>query len=498
VQREANEPRTSRSADSLTDALAAELRRLRTRSGKTLRELEEITFSSDSALSRYLSGKAVPPWSVVQELCRVGGGNPDAVRTLWEHARRARSAARDGTNATVRKDAAASGTTPNPPVVEIGAAALATHVRDIRKDITQSEKRIKRTLAWVVLALSLVVQLAVASSGPHRVSAAAAPGYPPASPSTSASTSASPATSSTAASPSGAASVSGLVSPSCASAAPGPGLPSGKPLGPDANDSGTAAGMVRELYADVSGWRSRDTGLPATTLSVVHRGGMRPEILAIQDGMLRRYHNNDGTGWKVDDTGIAALAVSAASAGSTRLLIAIIGTNGTLQQVVQDPAWRTIDTGIRVRAISAVYTANQQMQVIATDDRDNLLQAYVDGDAWKVGRIGLRVNAIAAVYMGGQWPQVMATDNDGRLLQIYGDDTGWHARDTTVRLARNSALAAVNMGGNWPTAMATDSAGRLLYIFGDVIGWHSENTGQRAAAVAAVDTGETCPYTIVA
>jgi transcriptional regulator with XRE-family HTH domain len=60
------------------EALAVELRKLRKLSGKSLRELEQATLSSDSALSRYLSGQAVPPWQVVEALCRLGGGSPDA------------------------------------------------------------------------------------------------------------------------------------------------------------------------------------------------------------------------------------------------------------------------------------------------------------------------------------------------------------------------------------------------------------------------------------
>jgi porphobilinogen synthase len=70
--------------------LAAELRRLRNRSGQSLRELANTTFASDSSLSRYLAGHSVPPWPVVEALCRIGGGDPAQLRTLWEQARKTR------------------------------------------------------------------------------------------------------------------------------------------------------------------------------------------------------------------------------------------------------------------------------------------------------------------------------------------------------------------------------------------------------------------------
>ncbi|WP_442933583.1 helix-turn-helix domain-containing protein [Micromonospora sp. CPCC 206060] len=72
------EPRRGRRRTGPSDrdlnALATELRLLRERSGMTLRELERHTYASDSALSRYLAGRALPPWEVVEALCRQGGG----------------------------------------------------------------------------------------------------------------------------------------------------------------------------------------------------------------------------------------------------------------------------------------------------------------------------------------------------------------------------------------------------------------------------------------
>ena len=75
---------------SSADDLAGRLRSLRARSGKTLRELQSVTFASDSALSRYLSGRAVPPWNVVAALCEQAGVDSAGLRPVWTRARAAR------------------------------------------------------------------------------------------------------------------------------------------------------------------------------------------------------------------------------------------------------------------------------------------------------------------------------------------------------------------------------------------------------------------------
>ncbi|MGY4645221.1 helix-turn-helix domain-containing protein [Cellulomonas sp. URHB0016] len=70
--------------------LAEELCDLRRTAGKSLKELERATATSDSSLSRYFAGTAVPPWSVVEALCRTGERSPQELRELWEEARRER------------------------------------------------------------------------------------------------------------------------------------------------------------------------------------------------------------------------------------------------------------------------------------------------------------------------------------------------------------------------------------------------------------------------
>ena len=73
------------------DRLAAELRTLRDLTGKSLRELEKSTHTSDSSLSRYLSGQALPPWPVVEALATAAGRDTERLRTLWSAARQTRN-----------------------------------------------------------------------------------------------------------------------------------------------------------------------------------------------------------------------------------------------------------------------------------------------------------------------------------------------------------------------------------------------------------------------
>ena len=70
--------------------LAEELQRLRVRSGKSLRELAVCTHSSDSSLSRYLTGQVVPPWRTVETLCGAADEDPGTVKALWNQARSVR------------------------------------------------------------------------------------------------------------------------------------------------------------------------------------------------------------------------------------------------------------------------------------------------------------------------------------------------------------------------------------------------------------------------
>lgn len=79
-----------------TDAvgrLAEHLRAMREELGMSLKELESRTHTSDSSLSRYLSGKAAAPWPVVVALCELADRDPASIRPVWEQARNLQSAA---------------------------------------------------------------------------------------------------------------------------------------------------------------------------------------------------------------------------------------------------------------------------------------------------------------------------------------------------------------------------------------------------------------------
>ncbi|HEU5354897.1 MAG TPA: helix-turn-helix transcriptional regulator [Actinocrinis sp.] len=64
-------------------ALARALREMHKRSNRTLRAVERDISISDSTLSRYFRGKAVPSWSTVEKICASFGEDPATVRHLW-------------------------------------------------------------------------------------------------------------------------------------------------------------------------------------------------------------------------------------------------------------------------------------------------------------------------------------------------------------------------------------------------------------------------------
>ncbi|MGW2381026.1 helix-turn-helix domain-containing protein [Streptomyces sp. NPDC001658] len=68
------------------DELAARLRLLQELSGLGVRALARDAGLSSSSLSRYLSGRTVPPWPAVIALCRLVTRDPRPLRPLWERA----------------------------------------------------------------------------------------------------------------------------------------------------------------------------------------------------------------------------------------------------------------------------------------------------------------------------------------------------------------------------------------------------------------------------
>jgi len=74
--------------------LAGRLRKLRADTGFTLRELSRKVHVSDSSLSRYFAGQALPSWEVVQALADLAGADQGELRQHWESATQARKRAR--------------------------------------------------------------------------------------------------------------------------------------------------------------------------------------------------------------------------------------------------------------------------------------------------------------------------------------------------------------------------------------------------------------------
>lgn len=67
--------------------LAREMQFLQNQTGKSLKELETEVHASDSSLSRYTTGRAIPPWSVVERLSTLAGRDAERLRPLWETAK---------------------------------------------------------------------------------------------------------------------------------------------------------------------------------------------------------------------------------------------------------------------------------------------------------------------------------------------------------------------------------------------------------------------------
>jgi transcriptional regulator with XRE-family HTH domain len=64
-------------------ALGLALRAMHQRSNRTLRAMERDISISDSTLSRYFRGKAVPSWPTTEKICAAFGEDPASVRELW-------------------------------------------------------------------------------------------------------------------------------------------------------------------------------------------------------------------------------------------------------------------------------------------------------------------------------------------------------------------------------------------------------------------------------
>ncbi|WP_239134282.1 ATP-binding protein [Rugosimonospora africana] len=71
------------------ERLVAQLVRIKELSGLSLRALAREAGLSSSSLSRYLTGRLVPPWEAVVALCRAVGRDPRPLRAVWAEADKA-------------------------------------------------------------------------------------------------------------------------------------------------------------------------------------------------------------------------------------------------------------------------------------------------------------------------------------------------------------------------------------------------------------------------
>jgi tetratricopeptide (TPR) repeat protein/transcriptional regulator with XRE-family HTH domain len=74
------------------ERLVAQLARIKELSGLSLRALAAKAGLSSSSLSRYLTGRLVPPWDAVVALCRVVARDPRPLRAMWAGAAKAGAA----------------------------------------------------------------------------------------------------------------------------------------------------------------------------------------------------------------------------------------------------------------------------------------------------------------------------------------------------------------------------------------------------------------------
>jgi tetratricopeptide (TPR) repeat protein/transcriptional regulator with XRE-family HTH domain len=74
------------------EQLVVQLARIKELSGLSLRALAARSGLSSSSLSRYLTGRLVPPWDTVVALCRVVGRDPRPLRAVWAEAAKAGAA----------------------------------------------------------------------------------------------------------------------------------------------------------------------------------------------------------------------------------------------------------------------------------------------------------------------------------------------------------------------------------------------------------------------
>ena len=126
------------------EQLVAQLARIKELSGLSLRALAVQAGLSSSSLSRYLTGRLVPPWEAVVALCRVVGRDPRPLRAVWTEATKAGAAppprrndlpadlfdftAREAESALVEELLRTAGAVAVDGMAGVGKTSLAVHV----------------------------------------------------------------------------------------------------------------------------------------------------------------------------------------------------------------------------------------------------------------------------------------------------------------------------------------------------------------------------------
>ncbi len=176
---------------SATDRFSHALRSRYQCSGKTLRSLEKEACVSDSSLSRYFRGRAMPAWSTVESICRALDVRAEGLRPLWDAAMIEKSRADTAPSAAPPAPAtpnlvrpAAATVVPPPTRPELAASSAPPRPRPGRPRLVGPLTGSRRwwdgprpRLLWLVagVAAGFVLGAAVTSSNDSRAGAAPAP-----------------------------------------------------------------------------------------------------------------------------------------------------------------------------------------------------------------------------------------------------------------------------------------------------------------------------------
>ena len=143
--------------------LAAELRVLRERSGLTYAALGARTPYSKSAWQRYLTAKALPPWSAVEDLCRLVDEPQLGLRALWELAEFVSS----GRSTISDTDTTPAAVAPEPPITPEPASAAHDASPEPSTHAARARRRRRGGItAMIALCVTVVVALAVFDFAP--------------------------------------------------------------------------------------------------------------------------------------------------------------------------------------------------------------------------------------------------------------------------------------------------------------------------------------------